>query len=162
MLTVQSVNGNGNRCVPPQARTHMHTHTDNLSSRCLFCSITGQDENYLEEVVCLFCRLALCSTKWCKWGVGYTICQWYLWLPLNGNTTLFSMGLRWGGIMLSVLRRGCVKNKQCSIMVLFKWHQLHLARTASWLSPAVAGVFSRLRPHFSQRKSFCAHTLVQV
>lgn len=140
------------------ARTCIHTQSHNRSCSVLFCSITGQDENYLGEVVCLFCRLALCSTKSCKWEVDYTTCQWYLCLTLNGKTTLFSTGLRWGGIMLSVLWRGCVKNKQCSIMVLFKWHQLHLACTASWLSPAVTSVLPDIQTEASFQPSLCSIT----
>ncbi len=51
---------------------------DKLSSSVLFYSITGQDENYLRKVVCLFCRLVLCSTKRCKWELDYSTRQWYL------------------------------------------------------------------------------------
>lgn len=57
--------------------------------RSLFHPITGQDENDLMEVVCLSCRLVLCSTKRCKWGEDYATRQRYLWLALNGNATLF-------------------------------------------------------------------------
>lgn len=52
-----------------------HARSDNLSSFVLFCSITGQDKNDLREVVCLLCRSALCSAKWCKWDVDYSTCH---------------------------------------------------------------------------------------
>lgn len=60
------VNQNEKSCVLLLTRTHTQTPTHTLSSTALFYSITGQDENYIREVVCRFCRLKLCSTKRCK------------------------------------------------------------------------------------------------
>lgn len=99
------VNQNEKSCVLLLTRTHTQTPTHTLSSTALFYSITGQDENYIREVVCRFCRLKLCSTKRCKWEVDYATRQWYLWLTLNGNTTLFFLGFRRGENVMDYVAR---------------------------------------------------------
>lgn len=107
------------------ARTRIRTIS---AVRCY--SITGQDENYSREVTCHVCRLGLCATKRCEWEVDYATRQWYLWLTLNGNATLFFFLSFLGGsdkektwwIMLRSPSRDGVKTKQCSVLARFKWH----------------------------------------
>lgn len=88
-------------------RAHANTHRVRQSKLLSFCSTQLQVKMKMTwgEVVCLVCRLALCSTKRCKWEVDYATRQWYLWLTLNGNTTLFFLGFRRGENVMNYVEK---------------------------------------------------------